>query len=254
MTKPNSCGVDAVILVGGFGTRIRHITGDIPKPLALIQGKPFLYWLFVNLRKYTINNVFLLTHYAANLVEDYVFNLAYTGFKIQCIRETLPLGTGGAVSAFLGKDSTPSNPFLLMNGDSLLVDFDLDSGIKLIQSGYDAVIFGIVADDASRYGTLEFDENMSLTRFLEKKAGGGTINSGVYLFSPSVFSQFMDKDMPLSLEKEVIPSMISAGKKFYVFQEKKPFIDIGTEKSFAEADKFIETYLFDNNIGWGVSI
>lgn len=239
MIKLKSSGIDVVILAGGFGTRIRHIIGSVPKPLVLVHGKPFLYWLFLNLSKYTINNIFLLTHYASNLIENYISDLIHTSFEIKCIRETLPLGTGGSVSAFLAKGPELTNPFLLMNGDSLLVDFDLDFAINKIHDGYDAVIFGVLAKDTSRYGTLEFDENMTLTGFLEKKTGIGAINSGVYLLSPSLFSNFFCCNEFISLEKEIIPAMISAGKKFFVLLQEKPFIDIGTEKTLAEADIFL---------------
>jgi len=239
MIKPNSSRVDAVILVGGFGTRIRHIIGSIPKPLALVREKPFLYWLFINLKKYSINNVYLLSHYEACLIDEYSLALSENGFVIKCIREESPLGTGGTILDFLKKNPAPSDPFLVMNGDSLLVDFDLDSGIKAIKNGHDGVIYGCIVEDASRYGTLEFDKNFVLTSFLEKSPGKGIVNSGVYLFTPKLFSKFDGCNKPLSLEKDLIPALICSGKNFYVLKQKSSFIDIGTESSFTEADEFI---------------
>lgn len=232
--------ISAIVLVGGFGTRIRHITGSTPKPLAAVFGKPFLHWVFRNLKRKNVGHVYLLTHFGAELIEKFASNETDADFKIECVRESTPSGTGGCVLDFLSTRPRLSDPFLLLNGDSLLMDYDIAAAQKQINNGYAGVIFGVEMEDVSRYGTLKFDDQMALTSFEEKKPGKGIINSGVYLLSSQLFSKIKNPIRPLSLEKDIIPLMISSGKRIYVMREQSPFIDIGTEVSLREADVFIK--------------
>lgn len=232
--------IDAVILVGGFGTRIRHLTGPVPKPLATVCGEPFLHWLFLSLKKHNIRKVFLLAHYAADLIEEYILKISDENFSITCVTELIPSGTGGSVVHFVRQAKKLSDPFLLLNGDSLLSDFDLNSAMDKMGNGYDGLIFGVEMNDSSRFGTLEFNENMLLTSFSEKRAQRGVINAGIYLFRPELFLEASHDHIPSSLEKDIIPSFINNGKKFYVAKERKPFIDIGTEVSLNQASEFIK--------------
>jgi D-glycero-alpha-D-manno-heptose 1-phosphate guanylyltransferase len=231
--------IDALILAGGFGTRIRHITGDIPKPLVKVSGKPFLHWVFHNLKRHGIRRVYLLTHFGSELIEEYVKEESNDDFKISCVKEYLPAGTGGSVLEFLSHAQDLSSPFLLLNGDSILKDFDLVEAINRLRGGCLGAIFGLPMQDASRYGTLKYDNQLLLKSFDEKKPGGGVINSGVYLFSVDLFSKIKDHKRPLSIENDVIPSMIEDGAQISVIQVESPFIDIGTEKSLHEAEQFI---------------
>ncbi len=243
VSEPN---ITAVVLVGGFGTRIRHITGAIPKPLVQVNEKPFLHWLFRNLRQHKVNEIYLLSHFGADLIEDFAQSETGSSFKITCIRESMPAGTGGSVLEFLSSCPDVSDPFLVLNGDSILVNFNVSLGIERLKQGYSAVIFGVSMNDTSRYGTLKYDENMSLISFEEKKPGSGTINSGVYLFSSDFYEIRSNRIQPLSMERDVIPAMLESGKKICVISEISPFIDIGTEESLAEATSFIRQY-FQNN-------
>jgi D-glycero-alpha-D-manno-heptose 1-phosphate guanylyltransferase len=234
--------IDAVILAGGFGTRIRHIIGSVPKPLASVCGEPFLHWLLMSLKKYDIKNVYLLTHYSADLIEKYVLNIVDKNFSISCIRESIPSGTGGAVLDFLNNDKQLTEPFLLLNGDSILVNFDLESAVNKIDHGYDGVIFGVNMENTERFGTLGFNQNMMLTSFEEKKAkkGSGLVNTGVYLFKPKLFIDITSSNRPISLETNIIQKFINDGKKIFVMQIQSSFIDIGTESSLAKAEDFIK--------------
>lgn len=235
--------MDVIVLVGGFGTRIRHIIGMMPKPMALIAGKPFLYWFFQNLKNRGVRNVYLLTHFGADIIENYVMSQEFENITIKCLREDSPLGTGGSVINFLSLQPQISDPFLLMNGDSLLKDYDLDGAINKIRKGCDGVIFGVPMKDSSRYGTLKIDNKMILTSFEEKKVGGGIINTGIYLLTTSLFTNLKKVTSPSSFEKEIVPSMIDNGAQIYVSIQQSPFIDIGTEECLNNAKSFIQDNL-----------
>ena len=156
------------------------------------------------------------------------------------MRENSPSGTGGSILDFLATQPCLSDPFLLLNGDSLLIEYDIIEAQKHIKNGCNGAIFGVPMEDASRYGTLIYDEHMVLNSFNEKRPGSGVINSGVYLFTSKLFSSIKSQTRPLSLENDVIPSMISNGAQIHVMEEQSPFIDIGTEASLSEASTFIK--------------
>jgi len=237
--------LSAVILVGGFGTRIRHLTGDIPKPLAKVHGKPFLHWILRSLKSKGVDNVYLLTHYAAEQIESFAKLEEGPSFPIRCVKERTPAGTGGAVLDLLMAAEHLTSPFLLLNGDSLLVEYSLEVALNCVTDGSEAVIFGVAMSDASRYGTLKCDDNERLIAFKEKAPGSGVINTGAYLFTRQAFSQIKNSKRPLSLEFDVIPSMLDSGINIKVLHASSPFIDIGTEASLAEADLFVQTYFKD---------
>ena len=236
----------AVVLAGGFGKRIRHITGEIPKPLVNVFGKPFLYWIFQSLKIKGIDNVYLLTHFEADQIENFARGEESIDFRIQCVNEKTPSGTGGAVLDLLTNTETLSNTFLLLNGDSLLMDYSLESALTAIAAGSEVAIFGVPMEDASRYGTLNFNEFGQLLEFREKAPGAGVINTGAYLFTRQAFSQVANPARPLSLEVDVIPSMIKSGIHIKVLPINSQFIDIGTEASLAEAESFVR-YNFQTN-------
>lgn len=232
--------ISAVILVGGFGTRVRHILGGTPKPLAGINGKPFLHWVIKNIRQQNVGDIYLLTHHGSEFFEEYVLNEIDNNNEIKCIREMMPAGTGGSVLNFLSLNFEISSPFLLINGDSLLLNLDLKSAIKKMKhEKADAILFGIDVDDASRYGTMKYNEKYELVAFQEKKVGKGLINTGVYLFDNKIFDSIAYKSKEISMEREVIPKLLLDGKKFLVVKETGPFIDIGTEGSLNQASQFI---------------
>ncbi len=238
-------GLSAVILVGGFGTRIRHITGTVPKPLVMVCGKPFLYWIFQSLKRRGIDNVYLLTHFEAEQIEKFARGEESRDFRIRCVKESTPSGTGGSVLDFLAKTDTLSSTFLLLNGDSLLMDYSLQSALNALSEGSEAVIFGVPMDDASRYGTLNYNDFGRLMAFREKAPGAGVINTGAYLFTRQAFSKVANSNRPISLELDVIPSMIESEVHIKVLPISSQFIDIGTEASLAEAERFVR----DNFVG-----
>jgi NDP-sugar pyrophosphorylase family protein len=235
-------GITALILAGGKGTRLAGVHGDRPKALLPVAGEPFLHWLITWLR--------------CEGVQDFVFSLGHQGDLIEqwleeapvlkdtrwlTFRETEPLGTGGGALACL---PLCGDKILVVNGDGLLLS-PLKPVIELFdREVMDGVLFGMPVEDASRYGSLVVSKTGRLLAFREKEPGAGLINAGTYLFRKRVLGSF-PKNVPLSMEYDVIPEMLREGRYLAVHQvePETPFIDIGTPESLAHADHFVEKYI-----------
>jgi NDP-sugar pyrophosphorylase family protein len=231
-----------VILAGGFGTRIKHLLPDIPKPMAEVAGKPFLEWVLYYLDNQGFSQVLLSTGHLGNIIEDYFNNHLLEEMSISCYRELLPLGTaGGFVQAVEQSGLTP-DAWLIMNGDSLVFTQLTPFLEYFTNEEIDGAILGIEVEDASRYGLLEFDQDNFLQKFVEKRPGSGIINGGVYLFRSHLLQQFPLK-RPLSFEEDVFPTLLDDQIKIKVHVVNAPFLDIGTPQSLPQADDFIRKTL-----------
>lgn len=229
--------ISAVVLAGGFGTRVKHLLGDLPKPMAPVNGKPFVEWIVRYLAAQKIHNVVLSTGYLAETVEKHFQSQPVKNVRVKCVPEMSPLGTaGGFLNAISGE--TNSKAYLVLNGDSMVLaplEFFLKS---LDDENISGAILGVRISDASRFGTISQNANGDLSGFNEKKPGAGIINAGIYLFRGSVIEEFPKKS-PLSFETEVFPSLIDAGSRLKVCVTDAPFLDIGTTESLPLAEKFV---------------
>jgi D-glycero-alpha-D-manno-heptose 1-phosphate guanylyltransferase len=229
----------AVILVGGLGTRVRHLLQGRPKPLALVAGRPFLEWVLLYLRGQGIDRVVLAAGYAGEQVEAFAAKVTHPGMHLQVVTEPQPRGTAGAFlhawSATGGDDAN----VLVLNGDSLALA-PLGPLYSALGNNAGALLAAEVRD-VSRYGSVTVDPQGRLTGFAEKRTGGGrgVINAGVYLFSRGALDAF-PAAQPLSFETDVFPALIASGAHVQVATAACPFLDIGTEASMGEADRFIE--------------
>lgn len=230
--------ITAVVLAGGFGTRIKHLLGELPKPMALVNGKPFVEWVVRYLAAQKIRHVILSTGYLAETVEKYFCSQPVTGIKVSCVPETTPLGTAGGFLNAMRSSHEKSSTWLVLNGDSLALA-PLDGMIRsLANPKIEGALLGVPMTDASRYGTVCQNTCGELTGFNEKKPGAGNINAGVYLFRASVIETFPAKS-PLSFETEVFPSLITRKVRLKVCVTDAPFLDIGTPESLPLAEHFI---------------
>lgn len=231
----------AVVLAGGFGTRIQHLLPDIPKPMAAIAQKPFLGWVLIYLQRQGINQAFLSTGYLAEIIEEYAKNRPIYDLKLNCYPENSPLGTaGGFINAVQRSQQNPK-AWLVLNGDSLIVTDLAPLTEYLEDESVDGVILGVSVPDASRYGSLVYDEQKTLLQFAEKKSGAGVINGGVYLLRNKLVQQF-PTDFPLSFEYDIFPSLLQQQICLKVHSVTAPFLDIGTPESLAQAESFIRQY------------
>ena len=234
----NLHAVDAVILAGGRGERLRSVVNDRSKVLAAVDGRPFISYLFDQLCVSGIRQVTLATGYLGSHVRSTV-GVAYKNLRIQYSMENEPLGTGGAV----GKASEVAQGewALVLNGDSF-VDVDLRDFLGVHQARKQPISIAVVTvKNASRYGSLAIGSEGKITAFKEKKMDDselpGPINAGVYLI-PWPLLRALRNQTQYSLERQFFPSQIEKG--IYGYRTKGKFIDIGTPGALASAPDFFK--------------
>lgn len=229
----------AVVLAGGFGTRIKHLLGDLPKPMAPVNGRPFLEWVVRWLGAQNIRRVVLSTGHLTETIEKHFSSQPVAGVTVSCVPETTPLGTAGGFLNAVRQSKIDASAWFLLNGDTLAFANLADATKSLQDESTAGVIFGREVPDTSRYGSLVSDADGRLTRFAEKRPGRGVISTGIYLFRSSLAEQFPAR-VPLSLEQEVFPALTAAGVSLKVLRMNAPFLDIGTPDTLREADVFIQ--------------
>ena len=187
-----------LILAGGFGTRLREAVSDVPKPMALIAGKPFLEHQVNYLREQGLKDIILCVHYKANVIKSYFGDGKRFGVNITYSEEDTALGTAGAIKK---AERYLDGPFFVLNGDSYL-DVDFMKLLEFHRSvGFvSASMVLIKSDDSSHYGSVLLEGNR-IVNFLEKGGGQGSkVNGGVYLFERSVLD-LIPPNKKVSLEK-----------------------------------------------------
>lgn len=229
----------AVVLVGGMGTRIRHLLPDLPKPLAPVFGRPFLEWILRFISKQGLTNAVLSTGYLAEEIEYFVKNADFKCLDLQCVKEVLPLGTAGGVLNAIDNCKYDFETVLVLNGDSLVLA-DLAPIFDCLKENLvDVAMLGVKVADAARYGTLDVSGDNSLVGFKEKQPGVGLINAGVYLFRKKILD-LLPRGEDISFEIDVFPKILAQNVSVKVIEVAAPFIDIGTEQSLRDASVFIE--------------
>ena len=234
--------VVAVVLAGGFGTRVAHLLTGIPKPMAPVAGRPFLEWVVRCLARQGIPKVLLSTGHLAEVVERHFQAQPVSGVVTQCFPEARPLGTGGGILNAVRLSGERPEAWLVLNGDSLVfADLTL-AAAELSDPAVAGVVIGCSVADASRYGALAIGPAGELRGFTEKRPGKGVINAGIYLLRDSLVRQF-PATLPLSFEQEVFPQLIARGVLLKVCAVEAPFLDIGTPESLRQAEFFVEANL-----------
>lgn len=234
--------MNVIILVGGKGTRLQSVVRDVPKPMAPIQGRPFLELLLKQLAEFgDIDRVILATGYKSKFIDEWIQAVKKLyPFEIVQSLEVEPLGTGGAVVQAL--DFVSGDECLVMNGDSFL-EFDFASFLKTHRQCGGAITVALTCvSDTGRYGEADFDPTtMRIQGFREKSSETkpGLINGGVYLIRNQFLSPFK-KGGACSFERDVIPHMMTIGMFGHV--QKGRFIDIGTEESYLLAQRFFSCF------------
>lgn len=229
-------GRQAVILAGGFGTRLSHVVSDVPKPMAPIKNIPFLDFIIKQLQRHGFDNFVFLTGYKAEIIEDYFKNLPDTIF----IKEETALGTGGAI---LNAFNSLNDEFFIINGDTF---FDIDFSL-LEDFGKDkpCTIALRYTNNIQRYGFVEIDDTFKTISFVEKgnlpeNRIDGFINGGIYFMKKSVLWNFIKNfsGQFISLETEIFPQFLKNNELFGL-----PlggcFIDIGIPEDYQKAQNLI---------------
>lgn len=221
---------EAIILAGGFGTRLRETVPDLPKPMAPVAGKPFLAWQMDYLIQSGINRFILSVGYKADTIRDY-FGDQYHHADIVYAEETTPLGTGGAIR-FALEQATQERVFVF-NGDSLC-EANLHQLRDVNKKNSDIGILVKFVENAGRYGAIRFDEKSKLvTQFGEKSSSAsGYINAGIYDLPKNIFKD-TQTEAPFSFETQILQG--AANKNLYAAQAGDFFIDIGIPDDFNRA-------------------
>jgi NDP-sugar pyrophosphorylase family protein len=228
--------IDAVILAGGLGTRLRPALPDRPKALAEVKGRPFLDLVMQYLLQAGLRRVVLALGYGADAIIAHIDTNPIRDLEVVPSVETSPLGTGGAIRHAL--DQTQAGTLLVLNGDSF-TPADLGS-FRTFHTRAEATVslIAVPTDDMSRYGQLEIEPDGRVRGFVEKSlsnTGHGYINAGIYLIGRSIVADF-PTGRPVSLETEIFPGLIGQGLSAMV--QDIPFIDIGTPETWDAADQF----------------
>lgn len=223
--------MQAIILAGGFGTRLQSVVKDIPKPMAPVHDKPFLAYLLDYLKSQGIIRVILSVHYLREQIEAF-FGDHYQGIELSYAVEQQPLGTGGAiVNAFQFIDH--AQPVFVLNGDTYL---KLDYQAMLMQHRETSPVLTMALrkiQDCSRYGVVTLRE-YEVVAFTEQGTHApGLINAGVYLVNPQLFKLFPVSMSSFSFEKEFLfPKVRQLRPHAFVVDDY--FIDIGVPDDYAQ--------------------
>jgi NDP-sugar pyrophosphorylase family protein len=229
--------ISAVVLAGGKGTRIAEMFPQLPKPLVTAMGEPFLHWITKWLERQGVSCIILSVGHQAEKVESWAAVRNHSSaIDISCKRETVALGTGGAIRNCL---TLCEDRILVCNGDSLIAA-DVKPYFDLLDSDeVDGVLFGIEVDDTSRYGKLDISSDGSLKKFIEKSPGRGLVNAGIYYLKRHLVEDLPD-GVKLSMEHDVIPELLAKGYRLRVVSLGRcKFLDIGTPETVTEAGQFI---------------
>ncbi len=224
---------EAVILAGGFGTRLQSVVSDVPKPIAPINNIPFLNYMFDYLKFFRIRHVVLSTGYLSEKISDYYKN-EYKGITISYTKEETPLGTGGGIRLAIEKCKT--NEVLVMNGDSFF-DIDLNEYCnKHTEFNSDCSLALRRIENASRYGTINLGDNNTIKAFKEKDSieREGLINAGVYILNRELFLNKTQAEIAFSIEKDFYEKRINE-INIYGFEYEGYFIDIGIPEDYKKA-------------------
>ena len=242
--------VVAVVLAGGFGTRVQHLLPNLPKPMALVAGKPFLEWVVRYLGRQGVGKVVISTGYLSEVVARHFRNQPVPAVITQCVAESGPLGTaGGFLHAARASGESPE-AWLVWNGDTLA--FVALKGLlsSLANPNFAGVVVGKELPDTSRYGTLSCDAAGGLAGFAEKQPGKGIVSAGIYVFRDWSVKEFPDQ-LPLSFEKDVFPALLARRMRLQVHLSDAPFLDVGTPESLPQADAFIRSNERQFSVGHG---
>ena len=227
----------ALLIAGGFGSRLRPLTLTRPKHLLPIANDPHLFHVYDLLQRHGIDELVLLTSYLAETFAGAIEAAKERGMKVEVAHEEVPLGTAGAIknaASFVGDET-----FFAFNGD-ILSDMDLGGALDFHrQRGAEATIMLTPVDDPSAYGVVPTDEDGRVQGFIEKppaaEAPTNMINAGVYIFEPSLLDR-IPEGVEYSAERALFPGLVQEGAPLYALPTDSYWMDIGTPAKYLQAN------------------
>ncbi|MEV4443326.1 NDP-sugar synthase [Streptomyces sp. NPDC049577] len=228
---------EAILLVGGKGTRLRPLTVHTPKPMVPAAGVPFLTHQLARARAAGVEHIVMATSYLAEVFEPYFGDGSALGLHLEYVTEEEPLGTGGAIRNVASRlHSGPDDPVLIFNGD-ILTGLDIEALVATHRtSGADVSLHLTRVEDPRAYGLVPTDPDGRVTAFLEKpqtpeEIVTDQINAGAYVFNRSVIDT-IPADRPVSVERETFPGLLAAGAHLQGMVDSTYWLDLGTPQAF----------------------
>lgn len=236
----------AVILVGGFGTRLLPLTRTRPKPVMPVLDRPFLHYLIQSMAEAGITEVILACGYKSDVLAEKLGNGQDLGITISYVDEDTPLGTAGAIKNI---ESRLDPVFVASNGDTLNF-VDVKSQIEThLNTGADVTLSLSEMEDVSSYGVVVMDDTGRITAFQEKPKPGEEIshmvNTGLYVMNRSILS-FVPENTFFDLSKDLYPILLKEKKKMQGHPAKGIWIDIGKPHDLIMMNQVMADTLYKN--------
>ncbi len=226
--------MQALILAGGEGTRLRPLTSTVPKPVVPLVDRPFISYMIEWLRGHGIDDVIIACGFMADGVRAVLGDGTSFGVSLRYIEEPEPLGTGGALKY---AEDLLADRFFMLNGDCL-TDMDLTEQLAQHErTGARATLALMPVDDPSAYGLVRRNDDLSVRQFLEKPSpeeiDTNLINAGAYILERSVLEGMAPAGTNISIEREVFPALVGHG--LYGYEASGYWLDIGTPERYLQA-------------------
>ncbi len=226
--------MQALILVGGEGTRLRPLTSTMPKPVVPLVDRPFISYMLEWLRGHGVDDVILSCGFMAEGMRSVLGDGSGLGLRLRYLEEPRPLGTGGALK--FAEDSLDER-FLMLNGD-VLTDIDLTAQLRQHErTGARATLALIPVDDPSAYGLVRRNPDCSVTEFVEKpgpeQIDTDLINAGAYILEREVLAPMAPAGTNISIERDVFPTLVGQG--LFGYAASGYWLDIGTPERYLQA-------------------
>jgi mannose-1-phosphate guanylyltransferase len=232
--------MQALILTGGLGTRLRPLTSNLPKPIVPLVGQPFIGYMLDWLRRHGIDDIVLACGFRSDGVRDTLGDGEHYGVRLRYVEEPEPLGTGGAVK--YAQDLLDER-FFMLNGD-VLTDLDLTAELEQHErTGAQATLALIPVEDVSAYGLVRRRADLSVSEFVEKpnpdqamddlEFDTNLVNAGAYIIERSLLEKMPAAGTNFSIERDVFPKLV--GKGLYGYEACGYWLDIGTPQRYLQA-------------------
>ena len=225
--------MQALILAGGEGTRLRPLTSTVPKPVVQLVNRPFITYMLEWLRGHGVDDVILSCGFMADGVREVLGDGAELGIRLRYLEEPKPLGTGGALKF---AHELLDQRFLMLNGD-VLTDIDLTAQIEAHErTGARATLALIEVEDPSAYGLVRLESDGAVAEFVEKPSSEeidtNLINAGAYVLERDVLEVMPPPGTTFSIERDVFPRLVGNG--LYGFPASAYWLDIGTPDRYLQ--------------------
>jgi len=229
----------AVVMAGGFGTRIQPLTNSIPKPMLPILNKPMMEHIIKKLKSVGINEIVVLLYFKPEIIQNYFKDGSDLGIKINYVLPDDDYGTAGAVKK---AQKYLDERFIVVSGD-LVTDFDFKEIIGFHNAVNSKLTITLTSvEDPLQFGVVITDKDGKILRFLEKPGWGevfsDTINTGIYVIEPEILDYIPD-NIPFDFSKDLFPKLMKEGITLYGYNAKGYWRDVGNPESYREVNKDI---------------